>query len=250
MPRNGSTVVGVVMDAAERLDGGEVDDAAAVAVLDHRGQRRVGHPQDVLEIDREQVLPLLLGAVDERPARVHEVADVVDQHVEPAVALEHGVDHERTDAGVAHVRHQPRAARAARRPRPSRRARLQGGHGGVGAVAVDVDDQHRRPVVDERLADAPADAAGATGHDGDLAGQERHAYSGATERKSVKPDGAWAPTVACSNRTQPTASPPGPWIVALPTWSFMPKGRRATSSGSFMSTSKRSTQSRPFHWPW
>src|SRR6185436_9760343 len=95
---------------------------------------------------------------------------VVDEHVDPPVALESSADRERPDARVADVGHQARTAGEV-------------GHGGVGALPVDVDDEHGGTLLGEGFADAAADPAGPARDDGDLPGEQGlgHAYSGATD---------------------------------------------------------------------
>ncbi len=67
--------------------------AAIVALFDdrttapchHRRQQRMAHPEYVQQVQFVQLLPLLLGAVQEGPCRGPEVADVVDQDVDARI---------------------------------------------------------------------------------------------------------------------------------------------------------------------
>ena len=53
-------------DRAERLDRRDVDDAAAVALLDEHGQDRPRAREDVREVDAVEVVPLVVGLLVER----------------------------------------------------------------------------------------------------------------------------------------------------------------------------------------
>ena len=92
-----------------------------------------------------------------------EVADVVDEHVDAAVLVEHAGG-QALDVGLlAHVDHVH--ARGATRG-------LDGRAGALGALGVDLGDLDVRTVLGEEAGDRPADAVAAPGDDGDATVEE------------------------------------------------------------------------------
>ena len=141
---------------AERLDGGDVDDAATVALVDQHRQRGPGEAQHVAEVDGVEGVPLLFGGLLEPAPGEEVVADVVHDDVEPAVPLERPGDEPGGGAGVTHVEDHGRRLTAgrARRPPPSpapgrRRSRRP----------------PRGPVSGEGLGDATTQAPASAGDD-------------------------------------------------------------------------------------
>ena len=130
---------------------------------DHVLQRPAHPPEHVVEVPVDLELPLLVGHLGDR-CRLQHAAGVEHHDVELAVVVDGEVD-EPLDrlllGGVAGVERGPVAG-----------AHLVQAHLALGLVAA-VDD-HRRALADERVGDAPADAARAAGDRGDLAVELAH----------------------------------------------------------------------------
>ena len=73
------------------VDGGDVDDAAAAALLDHEPRRTLRAQKGAVEVDRERVLPVVVGELEQFALPVH--ACVVDEHVEAPERSGEVVDH-------------------------------------------------------------------------------------------------------------------------------------------------------------
>src|SRR5918998_365164 len=82
-------------------DGGQVDDASRALALHHR-EDGPGAEKDAFEVYVHHAVPEVLGHLGERAA-LHEGARVVDEHVEPAVAVPYLPDHPLHLAGVRDV---------------------------------------------------------------------------------------------------------------------------------------------------
>ena len=139
-------------------DRGRVDDLAAGALGDHRLRRLLAAEQHAERVDVHDLLPDVLGDVEERLGLVE--PGVVEHHVEATELLDARVDHP-PDVGalgdVARRRH-------GRSARPADRRRCL-----FGSVCVEVGDAHLRPLTGEALGDAEADALRGPGDDDPLA---------------------------------------------------------------------------------
>jgi hypothetical protein len=78
-------VVGLADVAPLADDRRDVHDPAVV-VLDHVRQRGLGHEEGAREVDREDLVPVLVVHLEHR--LVDRDAGVVDEHVEPAVTVD------------------------------------------------------------------------------------------------------------------------------------------------------------------
>ena len=134
-------VHGASRDRAERFDRRDVDDAAAVALLDEPRQHRPRAREHVREVDAIEVVPFRVGLFVERGPATAEVTDVVDEHVDPAEVVAGRGDERFRRSVVAHVAHDADDAL------PDRHLRL------AGTLGVDLGEHHRRTLRGEALDD-------------------------------------------------------------------------------------------------
>ena len=144
----GGVVAHQVLDAAEGVDRGHGDDAAAAALPHHLARRRLAGEEHAGEVHAQHALPLRLGVLEER-RRVGD-AGVGHHHVEPAELAHHALD-EGVDLGrVADVEgHRQRLAAV-----PGDLTRRRFGAGGV-----DVTQRDRGALGREQLRGRAPDAA-------------------------------------------------------------------------------------------
>src|SRR6478672_781563 len=62
------------------VDGGDVDDATAAALLDHASRRTLRAQKGAVEVDRERVSPVVVGELEQLALAIY--PRVVDEHVE------------------------------------------------------------------------------------------------------------------------------------------------------------------------
>ena len=144
------------VDGDERLAatsglGGQVDDLAAAALLDHLLGAGLQHEQKALDIDGIDAPVALAGDLDNR--REVEDAGVVDQDVE-AAEMRYGGGDRRVDRSLfGDVELDPEGVRP------------EGGGDGLGARFVQVGDDDLRAFLHVALRDGLADAARGAGDD-------------------------------------------------------------------------------------
>ncbi len=144
-------IVGV---AAEALDRGQVDDAAAAPALDDQRRRRPCDDEHVAQIDVVEGVDLLVGHRLQGFDAAQMVADIVHQYVEPAMGPLDLFHHLGDVGGLLHVGLDRRAVGAA-----GEQCRVE-----IGDLAgVDFRHDHLAAEPDESLGDGAADAGPATG---------------------------------------------------------------------------------------
>ena len=155
----GRVVAGQVRVGDQAGDRGDVDDCARALPL-HRRHDRARAQEGPAQVDAEHLVELLERQLVDRP----EVAEprVVDQHVEPAVALERRLRHDVDGAVVAHVGGDDQRLAAKRFDLAGQGLEVGDGAGGEGDVRA-------RP--GQRQRDAATDAPRRTGDERDLLGQ-------------------------------------------------------------------------------
>ena len=139
-------------------DGGDVDHAPARA-FQHRPDRGTAHQIEPVQIDGDDAVPFRAGEPvdgDAMVLRVH--AGIVDENVEPAVAIERGRDGRFDRLLVAHIHREPERIGQLRRH-------------GRGARAVDIRHRNARAVPGIGARDRSADPVRGTGDESDLAFQ-------------------------------------------------------------------------------
>ncbi len=150
---------------------------AALPALDHQGGEGAAAVDDAAEVDLQDVLPLLLGGLQEGAA----VADtgVVDHDVGDAVGRGH-LPGEGVDGGAVGDVHPVGVGRGGAE---------QAGEfdGALGAGQVEVADHDGGAVLGEGQRGGSSDAAAAAGDDGQLPGESRPLQAGAPA-----PTQAWA----------------------------------------------------------
>ena len=83
-------------------DGAEVDDDAVALPL-HGADGRAAHVEHAVDVDVHYPLPLLIAGAERIGA--DDDTGRVDQHIQPAVALERGFDRVRAESGIADIAH-------------------------------------------------------------------------------------------------------------------------------------------------
>jgi hypothetical protein len=124
----------------------------------------VGDEEDMVQVDPILLVPQPRIGPGERARVAEPMADVVDQHIDPAESVEDGSRQSRDLLGVAHVRHDGQS-------RPAGRGDLVDGL--LGRFVVDVGDDHQCAVLREQPRGGRADAGSAARDDRDAVGQER-----------------------------------------------------------------------------
>src|SRR5262249_14108190 len=173
LSRGAAAGVGGGAGRAARADpGGEVDDAAAVAGVDHRAGRGLGHQERAAAVDRVDGVPHLGGFLEQ--AGVRGDGGVVDAEVEGAEFRDGGAD----DLGGAF-----RGPDVGRDAADLVRVMRLTGHGQ--AVLVPVGGQYAGAGCGEGGYEAAADPAGGACDDRDPAGVVEADVHRATVRRSV-----------------------------------------------------------------
>lgn len=124
----------------------------------------MGDQKYVVQVDPIQLIPQLRVGVDEVSGVAQPVADVVDQDVDPAIAIQHGARQTGNLVGVADVCGQ-------RQCRPAARGDL--GRGCCGELGAGVGDDDLRTVCGEQSRGCRADAAASARHHRDPIGQQQ-----------------------------------------------------------------------------
>ncbi|ETB03519.1 hypothetical protein O978_12985 [Mycobacterium avium subsp. paratuberculosis 10-5864] len=138
----------------------------------------MGDKENVMQVDPVKLVPQLRVGVGETPGVAQPVAHVVHQHVDPAVAVQHGPRKVGDLGRVSHVGGDGMRGSAGRRDR-------RGGF--VGEFGVDVGDDDMRTVFGEKPRGGRADTAATTGHHRHPVAQQRIKVLGLRHRSYLRP---------------------------------------------------------------